>query len=94
MENVKGIDFAHLFGGSLAAKKRTNCIFSIWNNANEKMPIIFNHEDNGWIISDNKFMPKLFVGDMTPPSLEDMLLALFEDLKNDDATNHCEQEDF
>ena len=58
------------------------------------MPKILNPEENGWILRDKKFTPNWFDGQMTPPTLEEMLLASDKDSDNEDATSHCEEEDF
>ncbi|KAK4003796.1 hypothetical protein OUZ56_005548 [Daphnia magna] len=61
---------------------RANCICSIWNHANEKKPVIFHPEKNGWILRDNKFTPNWFIGELTP-TLQDML-APEEEIDSED----------
>lgn len=78
MENVKGIDFSLLPPCSsvlIQQIMRANSICSIWNKADEKMPIMFHPEKNGWILRENKFTPNWFIGEFTPPTLDDMLLS-------------------
>ncbi|KAI9549414.1 hypothetical protein GHT06_005072 [Daphnia sinensis] len=73
-----------------------NCICSIWNHANEKKPSIFNPEKNGWILRDNKFTPNWFIGELTPPTLQDMLAPeeVIDSEDDEDTTSHCEENEF
>ncbi|KAI9550660.1 hypothetical protein GHT06_005149 [Daphnia sinensis] len=75
---------------------RANCICSIWNHANEKKPSIFNPEKNGWILRDNKFTPNWFIGELTPPTLQDMLAPeeVIDSEDDEDTTSHCEENEF
>ncbi|KAI9550803.1 hypothetical protein GHT06_005073 [Daphnia sinensis] len=99
MENVKGIDFSLLPPCSSVLMQqimRANCICSIWNHANEKKPSIFNPEKNGWILRDNKFTPNWFIGELTPPTLQDMLAPeeVIDSEDDEDTTSHCEENEF
>ncbi|KAK4009830.1 hypothetical protein OUZ56_018975 [Daphnia magna] len=98
MENVRGIDFSMLPPCSSILMQqimRANCICSVWNNANERMPINFHPEKNGWILRDNKYTPNWYIGELTPPTMQDMLLAPEEENyseSDEDATSHCEED--
>ena len=50
--------------------KRTNCIYTIWNNAARENPPNFQPKNCGWIPKNDTFKIKWFEGEMSPSTVK------------------------
>ncbi|KZS09574.1 Uncharacterized protein APZ42_026172 [Daphnia magna] len=95
---VKGIDFALLppcHSVLMQQIKRANLICSIWNNATKMNPRVFPPNENGWVLENSKYTLNWFEGEMTPPTLQDMVVEeedLIAEGDDEDLLNECESD--
>lgn len=68
--------------------KRVNQICALWSFATEPSPMFYKPEENGWILIDNTYQIKWFVGPQTPTTLAEITKAPISSDTNDD--DDCE----
>nr|CAD7262235.1 unnamed protein product [Timema shepardi] len=72
--------------------RRANYICTIWNNAHLKNPTIYQPNNNGWVLENDKYHFKWFEGDQLPSYVSDSLKTQSEtdgegDIDDDQATD-------
>lgn len=94
LSGVKGIDGSNLppcKSVLLQQIKRANVICSSWNRADQTRPSTISPDGNGWHIQDEKYTPTWFEGDMSPPTLEEIICE--EDATDDDESDYTSETD-